>query len=238
MIRRFSILPIVLALGACGIGGADFTENADVAPAVLYGAFSELTQTGSGLAALGLQQSQVRAERVGENDLLLTVPSTEKGSEVTFRLHFACRETRDKTQMTAKIKVPEIRIGSSKVLDRGKVERFFHSYSQALIKAKEQGNSTLPAAREFASLFDALRMIANPALRDQIKSIATANGEPMPLFGDEAGPPAGFGQNSVKTADAGHSGKSSSGRSQGGYQAWAQQAAAEDADEDEASSDR
>ena len=45
-------------------------------------------------------------------------------------------------------------------------------------------------------------MIANPALRDQLKSLASANGEPLPLFGDESGPPAGFGERSVASGTA------------------------------------
>ena len=174
----------------------------------------------------------MRAERVGDNELRLTVPSTEQGSTVTFDLRFDCRETCEKTKLSATMTVPQIRMGSSKVLDQAKVGRLFHTYSQELIKAKEQGSSPLPAAREFASLFDALRMIANPALRDQLKSLASANGEPLPLFGDESGPPAGFGE---QAADRG--GASPAGGTPRSYKAWAQQAADEDAERHAAQDD-
>jgi hypothetical protein len=235
MIRRIIVAPLVLAIAACGPGGPNFTENADVAPAVLYGAFAELPSTGAGLSVLGLHQSAVRSERVNEDTLLLTVPSGEGNKASTFRLQFACRETCDKTELRATIDLPQVRLAGNKELSTEKVVQHFRDDALLLIKAKEQRLSTQPAAREFAGLFDGLRMITNPGIRQQVRSMAAAENGSMPFTDDAPGPPPGFGAG--RSAGSGASPASINPNSAAGrqakYSAWVDAAREDDAAQDE-----
>lgn len=164
----------LLMLTGCGSTGPDFTEAADAPAAMLSAEFAAIGAMSSPLTEAGFGASRVRVERRGKNEVLFTIPSSENKAGSTFLMQFAPGDKPLHSTVSVTIEVPAVSMGFYKVLSEEKVEKYFREYTRKLIGAVSSRSSTSDAAHEFVTMFDALALATNPALRIKVQTESQA----------------------------------------------------------------